>query len=638
MPLSALAAVVAPAGGERRNALEAMLRTAEGAFDAEGTWRGDAAGLAQRARFVTPEEGPDAAPLRDEQRDLTLVADVRLDNRDELIRALRDTSGVGLSSSDGDLLLAAYAAWGDRCLPRLVGAFAFALWDGRRRRLLAARDPLGKRPLHYVERPNRLALASTAAQLLALPDVSAEPDPMAMAAYLVAAPPRLDCSFYRDVRALPPAHALAVEPGRPARTWRYWDIDPDFRIDYADERDYEAHFQDLFRQAVRARLRSRAPVGILLSGGLDSGSVASTAGWLRERGEVDAAEPLHTFSFARADGAPPDERNVSDHIVRRYGLVAHDVWADAAWPLKDYPAHGPHRDSPLIGAYQVLLDHAAAAAAAQGLRTLLTGHRGDLVAGEGIYDFPGLLGAGHWGAALYDLRLLRDGRGWPLRRALVHAFAAPLRRAVWPPGTAEHLRLRRRQAMRRRRGATLHPRWVPQEWHERVEADRSLAVVVCPPDGLSYARQQRYLSVFSPFHMHTAEWQWRTYTRFGLDHADPWSDRRLVEFALAVPQWALNRPGRHKGLVRRAMAGIVPEPARLGARKVSPEPFLDEALRLQERRTVEALITAPAVVAYGLTDEAALRKAYDAYLRGAAEPLLWYTLTLEMWLRRFHLR
>ena len=636
MPLSALAAVLAPASGDQRSTLETMLRAAEGMFDAEGTWVGGAVGLAQRSRFVTPEEGPGAVPLRDERRDLTLVADVRLDNRDELARALRDTNDVGPRSPDEALLLAAYAAWGDHCLPRLVGDFSFALWDGRRRRLLAARDPLGKRPLHYVERPDCLVLASTAAQLLALPDVSAEPDPLAMAAYLVAAQPRLDRSFYRDVNALPPAHALAVEPGRPARTWRYWDIDPNLRIVYPDERDYESHFRDLFRQVVRARLRSQGPVGVLLSGGLDSGSAASMAGWLREHGEVAAAQQLHAFSFAREDGASPDERDVSDHIVRRYGFVAHDVPVDEAWPLKDYPAHGPHRDSPLAGAYQVPIEYALARATEQGVRVVLTGHRGDLVAGDGIHDFPGLLGAGRWRAALHDLHLLRQGKDWPLHRTLAHAFAAPVRRAVWPEGVAERLRLQRRRAMRRRRGTVAQPRWVLRAWYDRVEADRALDPVVRPPGGLSYARRQRYLAVFSPFHMHTAEWQWRTHVHYGLTHADPWSDRRLVEFALAIPQWVLNRPSQHKGLVRRAMAGIMPEPARRAARKVSPEPLLDEALRERERRTVEGLVTDPRAALLGLVNSDALKVAFEGYLEGAAEPLLWHTLSLEWWLRRFH--
>jgi asparagine synthase (glutamine-hydrolysing) len=616
--------------------LREMLAHAPGeAYDRSGTWADGPVGLAQAALDVTPEDLRERQPVRSADGRLVLVADLRLDDREGLVRALGRTPGS--EATDAELVLAAYDRWGTECPEHLLGDFAFALWDVARQRLFAARDPLGVRPLYISEERGAVVFGSSVAQLLAVSERSPRLNELAAAAFLAAESPFLDQTFYEGVRQLLPSYALLVQPDGTMRTWRYWDVDFHHRIEYADERQYVEHFRELFGRAVTDRLRSAGPIGIFLSGGLDSGSVASMAGWVRERDGIRASA-LHAFSFAFDQFPRSDERHVSDRIAERYGFRTHYVHTDEAWPLKDYPAHGPHRDSPLVGAYQVLIEHGLAKARAEGVRLMLSGHRGDLIAGEYILDFPSLLWSGRWTELARELRTHRERDGVTGWHELKRAFALPIRRTLWPLGRAEQVRLRLRRLRRRGRSRYAHLPWVRSEWLDAVGLEEAVAAsaVTLPRRGLNHARRERYRAIYMPLHVEVPLWLSRTYAPYGITHADPWSDRRLVEFAMAVPQEVLNKPGEFKRLTRRAMKGIMPEPARQTAGKYVPEALLNHALKKQEQGVVRTMLSDMQAARRGFIDERALQASYEAYLRGETDlPLLWYALSFEMWLRTF---
>lgn len=159
----------------------------------------------------------------------------------------------------------------------LIGDFAFVLWDADACHLVAARDPMAMRPLHYRVEERRVLFASDVKQLLAAPGVAVELNESMAAAYLAGNFSDLEHTFYNGIRALPPGSTLHVTPETVNRE-RHWTLNPDKRIEYAQDRDYIEHFRELFSQAVQDRLRSSSPVGLMLSGGLDSGSIASMAG------------------------------------------------------------------------------------------------------------------------------------------------------------------------------------------------------------------------------------------------------------------------------------------------------------------------------------------------------------------------
>ncbi|HUP01089.1 MAG TPA: asparagine synthase-related protein [Gemmatimonadota bacterium] len=552
-----------------------------------------------------------------------VVADARVDNRDELLAALGADRPAGGAPSDGELLLAAYRRWGTGCAAHVIGDFAFAVWDASHRRLFCARDPMGMRALYYRVEPGRVLFATEVKQILAVPGVPCRIFEPAVAGYLAGAFGRLEWSFYDGVDQLPPAHALVVEAGR-HRTWRYWDADPGERIEYAAEDDYAEHFLELFKEAVRSRLRSARPVGISLSGGLDSGSIAATAGWLVHHEPRHGPPALRAYSSAFRDPelAACDERYISDRIAGHWQIPVTAVPADDAWPLVDYPEHGPDRDAPHLFVYQALVERILTAARADGVATLLSGDRGDELVGDWIYDYPGLLRDRGWRVAWAELREQARGSGGRLRRVLRREVLEPLWRAS--PFAA-------RAPSRSRSG----PGWIRPDFAERSGLrELLLGNRDTPPGG--HAWRGRYGRIFSFAGMMIAQRREQTAARSGLGYADPWSDRNLAEFVLAIPQHLVNRASERKRLARRAIRPLMPDGAADATRKTIPEGLFDRGFRERARETVLGLISNSRAAALGYVDEAALREAFESYLRNEPQRHdFWSPLRVEIWLRRY---
>ena len=212
---------------------------------------------------------------------------------------------------------------------------------------------MGMRPFHYRVEDERLLFGSDVKQLLAAPDVSARISETMVAAYLQNQFTPLDRTFYEGVLQLKPAHALLVRLNGSPETWHYWDVTPSRQIRYEDERDYVAHFREVFTDAVRARLRSRTPVGLFLSGGVDSGSIASMMGHLEEA-EGLGCPTLRTYSWAFKTLTQCDERDISSLITECYDFPSTPIDAEAV-RLIGPPDGVPDRDSPLMSPYQALI-------------------------------------------------------------------------------------------------------------------------------------------------------------------------------------------------------------------------------------------------------------------------------------------
>ena len=298
--------------------LDIILQTqAPLALDRVGTWCNRQVALGQQTSVSLPAPPQEPLPQRDAAAGLTIAADVRLDNRDDLCTALSIPPKQRETLSDRQLLVYTYQKWGTACPAHLLGDFAFVIWDEAEQRLFGARDVAGVRPFYYHLSPKRLYVASDMLALMALPDMPKALDDTYVAEQffspLAFLNPPFDATIYAAVRRLPPAHAMVVNADT-CRLWQWWAPDqvPDVRrrsvAAYVDE------LRDMLQQAVICRLRSAVPVGAHLSGGLDASSVAVTAARaLRDRGQT-----LPTFFWA-ARGDPTqyklrDERAWIDDI------------------------------------------------------------------------------------------------------------------------------------------------------------------------------------------------------------------------------------------------------------------------------------------------------------------------------------
>ncbi len=251
-----------------------------------------------------------------------------------------------------------------------------------------------------------------------------------------------------------------------------------------------------------------------------------------------------------------------------------------------------------------------------------------------MVDHLGLLLAGRFGALWDELRSHARWHGASVAQVAMSELLKPPLMSLLPREAGWAMESRRR--LRGYEPPPTYPEWVRPEFAERIGLSGIVKLNEEPRTTVEgHARRIRYRAIFMHMHMRGVVWSERTAARFGLGFADPWSDRRLAEFILAVPQWRVQRVREPKRLARLAMRGVMPEKVRRQVGKISPEPVYERAIRERAKGTITDLITDSQAAARGYVDGEMLQKHYlDVQRGGADSSYLWWVLTLEMWLRR----
>jgi asparagine synthase (glutamine-hydrolysing) len=512
------------------------------------------AALGHALLVTTPEALTEPMPFRHAPTGCVITADVRLDNRAELITAL-GIDAAGRVIGDGELTLLAYLRWGTDCLTQLLGDFAFALWDPRHQRLFVARDKVGMRQLIYHHTPGKLfACATDADALIRHRDVPHRINEARIADFIE----QLEAidftsTFFDEVFRLPPAHALVVESGA-LRQWRYWALTPSPIIYRACDADYEAAFLDVFTEAVRARLRSPDPVGSMLSGGMDSGSVTATAALLlREAG----APPLQTFSGVDDNPACKESACIHDaagHIAhispKVISLADSEMFREAIIRLTIDECDPFDGHMTLIRA----IYHAARQA---GIKVMLDGVSGDTTLGTGdIVAYH--LGNGRLLTAWAEARGME--RMWGAEAPALTGFAKAVRRRL-APGWVRARRIAAWQAAEAAQAA--EESLVSDALAARVDMParrRAFAQHVAIDAGCDQASQvQRMLH---PYAIAGRERYDRVAGAIGIEPRDPFLDVRLLEFVVSLPIEQLHGGGWPKLILRRAIGTMLPASVR----------------------------------------------------------------------------
>jgi asparagine synthase (glutamine-hydrolysing) len=531
------------------------------------------------------------------------------------------------------LLLAAYEGWGTTCPQHLVGDFAFSIWDLQEERLFCARDRMGARPFYYHYRPGQHFLwATECRQLLQHPGVSRKLHEGMIGAHLLPCPGQPDWSFFADIAQLPPAHSLCLDSSG-LRVERYWDVDPRHEIRYRDDQEYEEHFLALFREAEACRLRDAGRTGILLSGGIDSGTIASVAGDLFRQGSTfrETQEPLWSFSWAFEELTECDERCYSNPIVEIYGLESVEIPADGHWLLSDYGQGHPVPDDPTTLMCPPLMRATLERARGVGVQTIVTGGGGNSLVGGNWPNYLDLWRGFRWRALIRDLarQSERDGTSWlrvlwrhVVRPALPAAVQNAIGRARQnPPPTPPP-----------------PPAWISSAFIRRVRLEEIRQASLPQRPFREWTRLRRYQSVTNEFETRNALAERRLCSEYDLDHCLPWRDARLFEFILAIPSDQVWRGGQPKDLVRRAMRGLLPEVVRTSTHIGSIQPLRTLGLRGRGRPMIEAALENPLLAQHGFVDAEILRTAYHRYCEGLrSEYPVNYALLLELWLRQLYM-
>ena len=508
--------------------------------DGSGMWSGEGVVLGSQVRHLTPESRHEAQPYARHGR--VIVADARLDNRDELCVRLGVGPADRAALPDSALLLRAYERWGDACPDTLVGDFAFAVWDGPARTLFCARDPVGARPLYVYHAPPLFAFCSDLRGLLAVPGVPEDVDEDEVARYLrnplhVA----VRRTFFRGIEKLPFARSMSVT-ARGIQEATYWEPFARPPLQRASEEAYAEELRALVTEAVEARARTPFGVAAHLSGGLDSSAVTVLARRALGRQGRQLTAGI-TWSPAYSDAYPPmerDERSRIELVCRTEGVTP--LYPEVA--ASDFHAF-LNRDVGVLTTVDLVTEWAALPrASALGVRTVLSGWGGDEGAtfnGRGL--LAELLRRGRWPALARLLRRHVGRRPGPLARAALFNLALP----HVPDAFYAHLA---RLAEQRFPPALIHPGFARR-------APFHGAVSGLAREQAGVRRTQRGLLA----HGHLAA-RMEAWTAWGAPHgvvySYPLTDRRVLEFAYALPPELYWQRGYTRYLFRKAMEGVLP--------------------------------------------------------------------------------
>ncbi len=251
-------------------------------------------------------------PLFNEDGSVVVVFNGEIYNFGDLVKELKALGHTFRTHSDTEVIVHAWEAWGERCVERFRGMFAFALWDRNCETLFLARDRFGVKPLHYAELPDGLFLFGSELKAFDVHDgVDRRIDPVAVEQYFALGYVPEPRTVHRGIRKLEPGHFLTIARGQPSRApTRYWDI-PFRPVPDGDERSLGLELVERLREAIRIRLISEVPLGAFLSGGVDSSAVVAMMAQV-------SAEPVNTCSIAFGE-ADFDESEYARRVAERYG-------------------------------------------------------------------------------------------------------------------------------------------------------------------------------------------------------------------------------------------------------------------------------------------------------------------------------
>lgn len=485
-------------------------------------------------------------PLRHTETGVIVTADARLDNRNELAAALGMGNASAKGLSDSEFIMVAYLRWGIECAGWLKGDFAFGVWDPRIQELLCVRDPMGARPLCYVQNDSFFAFASDAESLLTLPGVSATPNDEHIASILV---PQYEIlgdrrTWTKEVRLLQPGESLGASRGSSIRLNRFRKLRPGGER-FQSRNEASERFQELFAHAVRNRLVNVEKPALMMSGGMDSAGILAQARRLQANLGIDSLEtystidddPESTFE-SRAILSMANLTGVESRLFpvpTMGGSVTRDDLLEIAWG----GAH-PVDNTILLPALMFL------AASRNGNRSMLHGASGDVTQFAPIPYIADLLKRGSLVTAWRESRgAARNSVFW-VNRSPGGVFASNLYRALVPAAARKRI-----TSLRGRQPIYIAPFVDPQfeaeaakvfhryeearhdEYHGAVEGSYSLQEV-----------SELIASGLFGFN--------RVAARFGVEVADPWADQELVEFFLSLPVEFKVHDGWTKYLSRQA--------------------------------------------------------------------------------------
>lgn len=508
--------------------------------DGSALWCEGPVGLAHQMLWTTPESLHEKLPL--EANGLVITADARIDNRGELLPAL----GLPEVVSDSEVILKAYGKWGKDCVDRLLGDFAFVIWDKAKGELFCARDHMGIKPFYYYYKQGEIFAFATEIKALFACGVPRRINEVRIGDYLAFIVEDKEITFYQEIKRLPPANSMTVSRDS-LNMKQYWELDPTREIVMGSDEEYEKAFLDIFREAVRCRLRSAFPIGSHLSGGLDSSSIVCMA-----RELLPKDQRLKTFSAIFDTIKECDERPYINAVLEKGDLEPYFIHGDEIGPLYDIDRVLWHMDQPFHAPNLFLTWALYKEAHNQHVRVLLDGMDGDNVVSHGITYITELTSKGRFISAIREILGLSKTRNASPMRILIKYSINPFIpypfRQVWRvmrgsnEDSPDNIRLTNLDFAR---SIGL------QDRRKALKNERSKPALT--------TREDHWRMLTWGIHSYFLEISNMASAAFSIESRSPFFDKRLMEFCMALPGDQKIRLGWTRWIMRRALRNILPE-------------------------------------------------------------------------------
>ncbi|MCQ6278913.1 lasso peptide isopeptide bond-forming cyclase [Bacillus sp. EB600] len=529
------------------------------------TWHNDKVFLGCHAQWITPESIGEKLPYYDYERQLAITADAIIDNRDELFDRLQVDRGRRKVITDSELILLAYYKWGEETPKFLVGDFAFMIWDEKKGKLFGARDFSGSRTLYYFFNGQKMAFCTAIKPLLSLPYIEKKLNENWLAEFL-AIPVNFESvdpstTIYQNIEQVPPSHSISIVNNRMSIS-RYSTLTDGVKINLKSDQEYEEAFRDVFGAAVKSRIRTYHNVGAHLSGGLDSGSVASFAA--KELKKEN--KKLHTFSYVPVDdfidfthkSRIANEKsyikstvefvgNINDQYLsfeEKNPFTEINEWLD----IHEMPYKFFENTFWLKGIYEQ--------AHSQGIGVLLNGQRGNWTISWGpVLDYYAvLLKKMNWIRLFHELSLYSKNISVKKSRIMTE-----VRKKAFPAvykliNTNDHFHF---------------PMIINPEFAEKTHVlenlqEHGIDISASEFPSAYEVRKRQFEKLY--YWNTTGTYGSKLSLRYSLLDRDPTNDLRVINFCLSVPEHQFVRNGLDRSLVRRATKDYLPDKVRLNLR------------------------------------------------------------------------
>lgn len=631
--------------------IEKMSRTLKhrGADDF-GVWTNGNIGFGHRMLWTTSESLNEELPKKLDGGKIVITADARIDNITELLDQLGLSNiKAEKSFSDSEVILYAYKKWGEDCPSKLLGDFAFAIWDEAKQRVFCARDHLGVKSFNYYFRNKYFVFATEIKALLCLDRIPQEINEIKIGDYLTSISDDTTSTFYRDIFRLPAAHQMTIDRAG-KKISRYWSLDYSREIKLSSNAEYAENFREIFTEAVRCRMRSDFTIGTMLSGGLDSSSVACTARKLMIENAVNLQHQnneIHTFSAVFEKVAKSDESYYINSVLEQGNFKPHFLKGDEVSPFEDLEKMIWHLDEAIQSGNLYLNWNIYKSAQKNGVRVILDGFDGDSTVSHGQKYLLELALSKRW------LTLFNEARGYS--KNFDESASALLWAYYWRYGintwSAKYNFLKPFNKVGKKlykmalNKDTRPPLSVSEfdddlnpEFIDRIklyEHQKSLknTTIKSPKN----EREDHFLKISNgviPFILETID---KVSAPFNVEVRYPFCDKRLVEFCLALPANQKMHQGYTRVVMRRAMVGILPKEVQWRPGKSNLSHSFNTGLKSFEYNRINKILNTSAGLLNSYLNVNSLEKTHERFSKGVSTDAdvlkISSSISLALWLQ-----